>query len=160
MINLHISLWKTGKTLAFCGATSALLFQPYRPLVFVGESMTPTYQSGEYVTTVPATPSNIERGDVVVIEMSDGPIVKRVAYLPGDKIPQMNIKGNWIDLIEVTSPPSRDFDGKSYRKRVIPEGEVYVLGDNRTISLDSREFGPVSMSQISRKVIEPRDRVR
>ncbi|MGV3618033.1 MAG: signal peptidase I [Fimbriimonas sp.] len=155
MINLHTSLGKMGKTMAFFSATGALLWQPYRPLVFVGESMSPTYHSGEYVVTV-ANDGVLQRGDVVVVEMPDGPIVKRVSHLAGDEMTQLKVDGEWTDMIEMVMPPSGKFDGKRYRKVRIPEGHVYVLGDNRTISLDSRVFGAVPLTKISRKVLNPR----
>lgn len=144
-----------GKTMAFFGATGALVCQPYRPLVFVGDSMSPTYRSGEFAITVP-TNGEFHRGDVVIIEMPDGPIVKRVAHLPGEEITQVRLDGEWSDLTEITEPPASSVDGQRYRKFRIPEGEIYVLGDNRPVSLDSREFGPVAMERVTRKIMQPR----
>lgn len=155
MINLHTSLGKMGKTVAFFGATGALMCLPYRPMVFVGQSMAPTYQSGEIAMTVP-THGKFEKGDVVVVDMPDGPIVKRVAHLPGEKIPQVFLDGEWNDLTEVTTPPDSILDGRRYRMYAIPEGEIYVLGDNRPVSLDSREFGPVPMEWVTRKIMHPK----
>lgn len=147
-----------GKTMAFFGATGAIVCQPYRPMVFVGESMAPTYRSGEFAFTVP-TNGKFERGDVVVIDMPGGPIVKRVAYLPGDEIIQMRMDGEWNDLTEVNQPMPKLIDGCRYRKYRIPDGELYVLGDNRPVSLDSREFGPVAMEKVTRKLLEARSAV-
>jgi signal peptidase I len=148
-----------GKTMAFFGATGAIVCQPYRPMVFVGESMAPTYRSGEFAITVP-TNGEFHRGDVVVIDMPGGPIVKRVAYLPGDEIVQMRMEGEWNDLTEVSQPMPKRIDGVRYRKYRIPDGELYVLGDNRPVSMDSREFGPVDMEQVTRKIMTPRDAIR
>ena len=156
MINLHTSLGKMGKTMAFFGATGALVCQPFRPLVFVGESMAPTYRSGEIAITVP-TNGKFKRGDVVIIDMPDGPIVKRVAHLPGEEVTQVLLDGEWSDLTEVTEPLPEKIDGRRYRKYRIPAGELYVLGDNRPVSLDSREFGPVPVEQVMRKIMTPRE---
>jgi signal peptidase I len=144
-----------GKTMAFFGATGALVCQPFRPLVFVGESMAPTYRSGEIAITVP-TNGKFQRGDVVIIDMPDGPIVKRVAHLPGEEIIQVRLDDEWSDLTEVTEPLPEKIDGRRYRKYRISEGELYVLGDNRPVSLDSRDFGPVSMDLVTRKIMTPR----
>ena len=154
MINLQATLWKTGKSLAFLGATGAVLLQPFRPMVFVGDSMSPTYRDGEYAVTVPVAGS-LSRGDVVVVEMPDGPIVKRVAFLPGDEIAQIKIDTTWRDLVDVRQPLVHHHSDR-YRTVRVPEGHVYVLGDNRAVSMDSREFGPVPLSAVKRKILEPR----
>lgn len=156
VISLSPTLGKMGKTMAFCGATGALLWQPYRPLVFVGQSMSPTYRDGEIAMTISANPDDLRKGDVVIIEMPDGPIVKRIARLPGDTITQVCFDKEWNDLTEVNDPPAKSIDGRKYRKLEVPEGYVYVLGDNRVVSMDSRSFGAVPVSWISRKLLSPK----
>lgn len=156
MINLHPTLGKMGKTMAFFCATGALFWQPYRPLVFVGDSMSPTYHDGEIAMTVPAIPSEIRQGDVVIIEMPDGPIVKRIARMPGESVTQVCFDTEWNDLTEIVEPPAKSIDGRKYRKMTIPEDYVYVLGDNRPVSMDSRTFGAVPIEWISRKIMKPK----
>ncbi len=101
------------------------------PSLVLGDSMYPTLRSGQFVLVLRTGIfyRQIRHGEVVVISMDDAMIVKRVALLPGEVDP----------------------DG--YR---IPEGYVYVLGDNLARSYDSREFGPVPIDRVVGKVIFPR----
>ena len=95
-----------------------------------------------------------ERGDIVVFEppvSSDKPYIKRVIGLPGETISFH--RGEVYVNDEPLDEPYID-DGITRCERdencnvTVPEGEVYVLGDNRENSSDSRVFGPVSVDQI------------
>lgn len=137
-----------------CGCAAAVYAQPFRPLVVVGESMTPTYHSGEITMTVPIR-GEIRRGDIVVVDRPEGPIVKRVAMIPGDPMLQVRtFFGPWKDAFGMAHAGPQKKDRVRYVP--VPEGTVYVLGDNLQGSSDSRSFGPVSVTQISRKVYRPR----
>lgn len=157
MISLPI-LHRISVTRALLLGTVAVMAwkQPLRPMVFVGESMTPTYRSGEFALTVPAK-GDLKIGDIVIIDRPNGTIVKRVASLPGDQIVQMRAGSDWID----GSNLRRSFvlDSPFGRLYTIPKGYVYVLGDNKEGSTDSRDFGPVPISSISRKILNPREQV-
>lgn len=146
----------------FVGTRGALLFgcaaavyaQPFRPVVFVGQSMSPTYHTGEVAITVPFD-GTVRRGDVVVIDRPDGTIVKRIAMVPGDPILKVRtLFGEWRDAFCI----NQERPEKRNRVRVdkVSEGFVYVLGDNLPGSTDSRSFGAVPMSEITRKVYRPR----
>ncbi len=90
------------------------------------------------------------RGDVVVLRMPErGPelLIKRVIALAGETI---EIRGGQVlingqDLVE--SYLSHETSG-SYGPLTVPEGQVFVMGDNRGASNDSRVFGPVSTERI------------
>lgn len=143
--------WFVGTRGMVVGACAAAIYaQPMRPLVFVGQSMSPTYHNGEVTMTVPFDGA-VKRGDVVVIEREGETIVKRVALVPGDPIMQVrSLSGTWRDAfcLGQLKPEKRN----RVRHTVVPEGMVYVLGDNLQGSTDSRAFGPVQLSQITRKV--------
>lgn len=129
--------------------------QPYRPMIFIGDSMSPTYQSGSIAMTVPVD-GNLKVGDIVLIERPTGTIVKRIANLPGDQIVQMVAGGEWIDASSMNRSIILDSDiGRLY---TIPAGHVYVLGDNAQSSTDSRAFGPVPITSIVRKLVNPQPR--
>ncbi len=130
--------------------------QPYRPVLVLGVSMFPAYQSGSIVLAS----SHIEKivaGDVVVLNIDGTTMIKRIAFAPGDSIPQFKISHNWIDFLDAgpRSSISSRLAGRM-RFREIPKDMYYVLGDNRNCSYDSREYGLVSQDQIERVLLSPR----
>jgi len=95
-----------------------------------------------------------ERGDIVVFDPprgSDKPYIKRIIGLPGDEVTfgdgHVFINGVMLDEDYI-----QDRTGCGKRSDncdvVVPEGHVYVLGDHRTNSSDSRVFGPVPIEDI------------
>jgi signal peptidase I len=95
-----------------------------------------------------------KRGDIVIAKPRDSQVtlVKRVIGLPGETIESKNghtyINGNPIDEPWVAS-----FGGRYLAPTHIPEGYVFIIGDNRPISHDSRAIGPVSIEDIEGRVI-------
>ncbi|GEM_PF-3216642 len=144
----------------FLGAVSGLAItgtavQPYRPVVVSGKSMTPTYRSGELLWTAPVD-RPLRRGDVVIADGPDGPVIKRVALLPGDRRGQWLSYEGWIDMTTLTAPKNPHAREKM-RTCLVPPGTVYLLGDDLDVSIDSRTFGPVRMENVHRLVIDPRE---
>ncbi|MBN1484118.1 MAG: signal peptidase I [Chloroflexia bacterium] len=89
------------------------------------------------------------RGDIVVIDLdhSEIPLIKRVIGLPGELVEirngQVLIDGAFLE--EPYLPPVRPQD---YGPIQVPADHVFVLGDNRGASNDSRFFGPVALERI------------
>lgn len=111
-----------------------------------GLSMAPHIASGEYVliNTFAYRIAKPKRGDIVAFRR-DGDarvFIKRVVGLPGDRIGvnagRVTIGGRRLDEPYVRFP-----DDRSFGEIVVPPASVYVLGDNRADSEDSRVFGPV-----------------
>ncbi|KAK9468833.1 peptidase S24/S26A/S26B/S26C [Lipomyces arxii] len=102
---------------------------------------------------------NIHVGDVIVVNkptQAHSRICKRVAALPGDivycnEMPSYNVSDNSIDIPSevATAQLGNERTGKFVR---IPEGHVWILGDNASASLDSRAYGPVPQALIVGKV--------
>ena len=121
-----------------------------------GNSMEPYYVEGERVFAVKS--KNIKIGDVVIAynKELDQHIVKRVVGVAGDHI---EIKNNkfYRNGTEVYEAFIVDFklsaDNVKYDDVVVPENAVYVLGDNRSRSTDSRFLGPISIDDIEYKVL-------
>lgn len=94
-----------------------------------------------------------ERGDIVVFHPpvdSDRPYIKRVIGLAGDRV-SVERGGVWINGERLPEPylegVATDCAGR-HCEVVVPPGAVFVLGDNRRNSSDSRVFGPVSLDAI------------
>jgi signal peptidase I len=90
------------------------------------------------------------RGDVVVLRMPErGPelLIKRVVGLPGETI-QVKDGQVYINGQPLAEPYLARQTNGAYGPFVIPEGQIFVMGDNRGASNDSRVFGPVSLERI------------
>jgi signal peptidase I len=94
------------------------------------------------------------RGDVIVFNppvSSDKPYIKRVIGLPGDTV-EIKDGGVWVNGIALDETylhgDTTDCQPQACNPVVVPDGSVFVLGDNRDHSSDSRYFGPVEISSI------------
>ena len=101
--------------------------------------------------------SSIDRGDVVVFHYPRDPeksYIKRVIALPGDRLRidrgQVLVNGERLTESYV---PEVYRDNRSMAEIVVPEGFYFMMGDHRSISSDSREFGPVDRALIYGKAV-------
>ena len=126
------------------------------PVKVSGVSMEPSLSDGDRVlmSRFMAVLETPDRGDIVIINMKmDGrnkDIVKRVIGVAGDRV---EIKDglvflNGLALEETYAKGQTEGLGDT----TVPYGFVYVLGDNRCKSTDSRSFGLVSSSRVVGKV--------
>ena len=99
----------------------------------------------------------IERGDVVVFHYPRDPeksYIKRVIALPGDRIVidhgQVLVNNNPLRENYV---PLMFRDTRSMAEMIVPAETYFMMGDHRSISSDSREFGPVDRSLIYGKAV-------
>ncbi|MGV9255371.1 signal peptidase I [Streptomyces sp. NPDC003697] len=131
----------------------SLLVEPVR---VESTSMEPTLQVGDHLLVDEraywrAAP---RRGDLVVFDQSGSRLVKRVAAVAGDTV---GIEDGvlTVDGRPVTEPSidRRALDGLYYGPAHVPDGTVFVLGDNRRHSVDSRQFGPVPVGQVRGRVL-------
>ena len=143
-------------------AGGALLLVPIRlwvaePLRIVTESMEPTLTPGEHVLAwkLPALEPVLARGDLVAFEHGPGPLyVKRVVGVGGDRVAlrdgRLFVNGRAVR--EAYAAPDR-IDSVYFGPVVVPEGKVFVMGDNRGSSWDSRAFGPVARDDLRGRVV-------
>jgi len=113
-----------------------------------GRSMEPLIHSGEYVliNTFAFRFGAPRRGEVVAFRHEGDArevFIKRVIGLPGDRI-RIDRGRVYVNGAKQDEPYVQDPDDRSLPGVVVPPFSVYVLGDNRATSEDSRAFGPVS----------------
>ena len=144
------------------------------------QSMATTLETGDrvLVNKLAYTFGDVSRGDVVVFERpptettSNIPdLIKRVIGLPGDQLVIKNstvyvngaaLDEPYLDPGTITSTESAPIKCSDADPCVVPEGRVWVMGDNRPDSKDSRFFGPIEESTIVGKAfvtIWPLDRL-
>ena len=126
----------------------------YQPVRVEGTSMLPMLEDQDrlFINKMAYRVGEIHRGDVVVFlypHDHQKSYIKRVIALPGDELRidhgRVYVNGKQIDERYV---PSRYTDDRSEPDEVIPANEYFVMGDHRSISSDSRDFGPVERSLI------------
>jgi signal peptidase I len=89
------------------------------------------------------------RGDIVIIDVpgEEEPLIKRVVALPGETV-QVHGGQVSVDGEPLVEPWVTRRGGLDYPSTLVPPLHVFVLGDNRGSSRDSRSFGPVSIDQL------------
>ncbi|RAL26184.1 signal peptidase I [Thermoflavimicrobium daqui] len=140
-------IWYTGIAIILALLVRTFLFQPV-PLS--GPSMLPTFHQGDWVVINKwvYTFRPPKRGEVVIFYGPNQRIyIKRVVAVGGDTIEadQGNVYVNRHRINEsyLTSTYTSYFF-----KRKVPWGKLFVMGDNRLNSMDSRDFGPISVNQV------------
>ena len=99
-----------------------------------------------------------KKGDVVLLQVDDRGLLKRIVGLPGEKI-EIKDKDVYINDAKLDEPfvvhrdPQLDEKRDTLPALTIPEDSYFVMGDNRDESKDSRAFGPVKREQLQGKVI-------
>jgi hypothetical protein len=73
--------------------------------------------------------------------------------MPGDSYYQVKSGSRWFDLIGMQPRLDLKKTKNIYRKVEVPSDSIYVLGDNRSVSLDSRSFGFVKMDAVASRLI-------
>jgi len=117
----------------------------------LGQSMEPTLHSSQRVVIekISYRFHGPRRGDIVVIDSPNQSemLIKRVVGLPGETV-EVRAGDVYVneELLEEEWPVSRG--GGNYGPKTIPPLHVFVLGDNRGASNDSRSFGPVPIEHI------------
>lgn len=136
-------------------AIRSFLLQPYWVL---GRSMLPTLHDGErvFLNRLVYRLQDPVRGDVVVIPLpdEDSSIIKRVIGLPGESV-EIREGSVWINGQRLLEPYLEGDTQGEYGPVEVPAGHVFVLGDNRQESRDSRyaSIGFVEFERLTGKAI-------
>ncbi len=133
---------------------AALISVMIKPIIVKGSSMYPTLQNDDYllVSKQAYTLGEPERGDIVVFPHIEGDgekvlYIKRVIGAPGDhiEIEDGNVYVNGVQQKEEYIHGNYTDGDVDF---VVPEDELYVLGDNRGNSADSRFFGTIGTEEV------------
>ena len=153
-----LSVWLRDLIISLAISAFIIIFL-YQPVKVEGTSMMPSLDDQEriFVNKFVYRWEPIERGDVVVFRYPRDPsksFIKRVIGVAGDRIRieagQVFVNGKPLEEEYVPRPYA---DQRSYAEIVVPPHSYFLLGDHRTMSNDSRDFGPVNVSYIYGKAV-------
>ena len=126
-----------------------------------GRSMAPQIRSGEYVLidTLAYHFASPSRGDVIAFRRNDpsagiepSVYIKRVIGVPGDRV-AIRAGRVYVNGSPLAEPYVRFRDRQTFAPIVVLAGDLYVLGDNRADSEDSRAFGCISEQSVIGKAL-------
>ena len=148
------------RDLAVAAVASALIITfLYQPVRVEGTSMLPRLEDSDrlFINKFAYHFEAINRGDVVVFHYPRDPeksYIKRVIALPGDqlRVDRGRVFVNGRAVREPYVPPEYR-DNRSIAEITLQPDEYYMMGDHRSISSDSRDFGPVERSLIYGKAV-------
>src|SRR5437762_1819760 len=153
-----LSVWLRDLIISLAISAFIIIFL-YQPVKVEGTSMMPSLDDQEriFVNKFVYRIEPIERGDIIVFHYPRDPsksFIKRVIALAGDRVRieagQVFVNGEPLDEDYV---PRAYADERSYPEMVVPDNGYFVLGDHRTMSNDSRDFGPVASAYIYGKAV-------
>jgi signal peptidase I len=131
----------------------------YQPVKVEGTSMLPGLDDQEriFINKFVYSFEPIERGDVVVFRYPRDPsksYIKRVIAVPGDRV-SIDQGHVYVNDERLSEPyvPAEYVDDRTEKETVVPRGCYYLLGDHRSSSSDSRDFGPVNRRFIYGKAV-------
>ncbi len=131
----------------------------YQPVKVEGTSMLPGLEDQEriFINKLVYRLEPIQRGDIVVFHYPLDPsksYIKRIIAVAGDHV-RIVAGIVYVNSAEVREDyvPAEYFDSRSYPETLIPASSYFVLGDHRSMSNDSREFGAVQRRYIYGKAV-------
>lgn len=150
---------------AVVGATIGVAIRSfaYYPLRVTSNSMLPTVAAGDWVVISARRSGSdfaIERGDIVLFTFPfDGPerAIKRVVAIAGDEVRTAGpdvvlVNGDVVSREPSSNDPDEIGETPADAAIRIPEGHVYILGDNVRSSIDSRSLGLLPEAEVLGKV--------
>lgn len=153
-----VYLWVRDVLISVAVSVLIIMFL-YQPVRVEGTSMLPRLEDRDrlFINKFVYHFEAIHRGDVVVFHYPRDPeksYIKRVIAVPGDRL-RIDRGSVYLNgkLLPEPYVPEKYRDTKSMPAMVVPEDEYFMMGDHRSISSDSREFGPVDRDLIYGKAV-------
>ena len=153
----HAVLRSTIYTLITVAAIAVLVATLWLPVLQIyGSSMTPTLQDGEIIFSVKT--ADLEPGDIVAFYYNNKILVKRVICGPGDWVNIDEDGTVYVNEVRLKEPYLAEKalgDCNIELPYQVPDGKIFVMGDHRSTSVDSRNtaVGCVAQEQIVGKII-------
>ena len=153
-----VAVWARDLLVSLAISAFIIIFL-YQPVKVEGTSMMPGLEDQEriFVNKFVYRWEPIQRGDIVVFRYprdTSKSYIKRVIGVAGDRVRiengQVYVNDQALDEDYV---PSEYADARSYAEVTVPAHTYFVLGDHRTMSNDSRDFGPVNERYIYGKAV-------
>lgn len=153
-----VYLWIRDVLIAVVASVLIIVFL-YQPVRVEGTSMLPRLEDRDrlFINKFVYHFEPIHRGDIVVFHYPRDPeksYIKRVIALPGDRLHidrgRVYLNGK---VLREPYVPEQFRDTKSMPDMIVPDDEYFMMGDHRSISSDSREFGPVDRDLIYGKAV-------
>lgn len=153
-----LAVWLRDLVISLAISAFIIIFL-YQPVKVEGTSMMPSLDDQEriFVNKFVYRLEPIQRGDIVVFRYprdTSKSYIKRVIGVAGDRI---RIDDGLVYVnnrpLDEDYVPSTFADDRSYPETVVPQSSFFVLGDHRSMSNDSRDFGPVKESFIYGKAV-------
>ena len=151
------TLQNTVALLIVAAAAAVLISTVFMPVIQIsGDSMNPTLRDGDILVTL--NTDNVSRGDLCCVSWQNKMLVKRVIGLPGDTVEisedgSVSVNGSLLDEPYVSEKSLGQCDAEFPYE--VPEDTIFILGDNRLMSVDSRssDIGCIGKDQIVGRVL-------
>lgn len=151
------TLLNTTAVLVVVAAVTTLISMIFLPVIQVsGDSMTPTLNDGDILIALHT--GNVKYGDLCCVSWQNKMLLKRVIGMPGDVISiepdgSVYVNQELLDEPYVIEKDRGDCDINFPYE--VPDQKIFILGDNRTLSIDSRnsDIGCIGTEQIVGKVL-------
>ncbi|MBD3181525.1 signal peptidase I [Candidatus Poribacteria bacterium] len=148
--NLMLIILAVIAVLTITAASLRLIF--FDILIINGDSMFPTIRTGDVVLSnkIVYKYEDLKHGDIIAFKVSIKRLVKRIIGISGDTVELKNgiiyINGDRIqnNIFYITEKAKK----KSFGPHIVRQNHVFVLGDNISISIDSRNFGEIPYDDV------------